>query len=196
MDKPFIRPKSYTYADYYSWPDGIRGELVSGQFYVREPAPTYRHQRVTGNLFLQIGVFFVGKRCVACVAPFDVRLPKPSEEDGQERSVVQPDIAVICDRSKIDDRGCRGAPDWVIEVLSPSTHSRDCRLKRGLYERNGVRLYWIVSPYERTFTVLRLGADGRYKPGQKYEAVGRRAVQKYPGLVIDWDQVFEGQKMP
>ncbi|HXR92635.1 MAG TPA: Uma2 family endonuclease [Steroidobacteraceae bacterium] len=191
MSHPFVRPDSYTYADYYSWPDGIRGELVDGQFYVREPGPSFRHQRVAGSLFVQIHTFFDGKPCIAISAPLDVRLPRPGDDDGAERDVVQPDIAVICDRAKIDDRGCRGAPDWVIEVSSPSTRDRDCTLKRDLYARSGVRLYWIVSPQKRDFTVLRLGAaDGGYGPGRTIEAVGRHAIADYPGLVIDWDRVF------
>jgi Uma2 family endonuclease len=190
MSHSFVTPQSYTYADYYSWPEGIHGELLDGQFYVREPAPSYRHQRVGGSLFVEIHTFFVGKPCVALSAPFDVRLPRPGDEDGAERDVVQPDICVICDRAKIDDRGCRGAPDWVIEVLSPSTRDRDHTLKRDLYARSGVRLYWMVSPQKRHFVVLRLGADGHYRPGRTIEAVGHHAVADYPGLVINWDRVF------
>jgi Uma2 family endonuclease len=190
MPHLFVRPDSYTYADYYSWPDGIQGELLDGQFYVREPGPSFRHQRVAGSLFSQMDAFFVGKPCIAVSAPLDVRLPRPGDDDGAERDVVQPDVAVICDRSKIDDRGCRGEPDWVIEVLSPSTRDRDCTVKRDLYERSGVRLYWTVSPQKRHFTVLRLGPEGRYGPGRTTEAVGRHAVANYPGLVINWDRVF------
>jgi Uma2 family endonuclease len=190
MPHLFVRPDSYTYADYYSWPDGIQGELLDGQFYVREPGPSFRHQRVAGSLFSQMDAFFVGKPCIAISAPLDVRLPRPGDDDGAERDVVQPDVAVICDRSKIDDRGCRGAPDWVIEVLSPSTRDRDCTVKRDLYERSGVRLYWTVSPQKRHFTVLRLGLEGRYGPGRTIEAVGGHAVANYPGLVINWDRVF------
>lgn len=190
MSQPFVTLQSYTYADYYSWPDGIRGELLHGQFYVREPGPSPRHQRVAGSLFSQLDAFFFGKPCIPFSAPFDVRLPRPGDEDGAEQDVVQPDIAVICDRSKIDDRGCRGAPDWIIEVLSPSTRDRDRTLKRDLYEYSGVRLYWMVSPQRRHFVELRLGADGRYVPGRTTEAIGRHAVADYPGLVIDWGRVF------
>jgi Uma2 family endonuclease len=189
MHKPFTRPESYTYADYYSWPDGIRGELFDGQFHVSEPAPHPRHQLVTGCLFTQIEAFFHGKPRIAFVAPLDVRLPRSGEKDGQERNVVQPDIAV-CDRAKLDDRGCRGAPDWVIEVLSPSTGDRDRTLKRALYESSGVPLYWIVSPPKRNFTVLRLATDGCYPSAAPSPAIGQQAVADYPGLVIDWDRVF------
>jgi Uma2 family endonuclease len=190
MSHLFVRPDSYTYADYYSWPDGIQGELLDGQFYVREPGPSFRHQRVADNLFVQIHTFFDGKPCIAISAPLDVRLPRPGDDDGAERDVVQPDIAVIGDRKKIDDRGCRGAPDWVIEVLSPGSRDRDLTVKRDLYERSGVRLYWIVSPQKRHFTVLRLGENGRYGPGPTTEGAGRHAVPEYPGLIINWDRVF------
>lgn len=196
MPTPFIRPESYTYADYYSWPDEVRGELLHGRFYVSEPvpAPHPRHQRIAGRLFTQIDPFFDGKPCIAFLAPLDVRLPAAGETDGQERNVVQPDIAV-CDRSKLDNRGCRGAPDWVIEVLSPSTGDRDRTLKRALYEWSGVPLYWIVSPHKRNFTVLRLGADGRYPQQAPSPAIGKQAVTDYPGLVIDWDRVFADQNL-
>lgn len=191
MSRPLVRPEFYTYADYFSWPDVIRGELIDGRFYDMTPAPTPKHQKAVGNLFVQISLFFRGKPCTAFVAPFDVRLPKSGDEDGMERDVVQPDISVICDRSKIDDRGCRGAPDWIIEVLSPSTRDKDATLKRELYERNGVRLYWMVTPRERSVTALRLAPEGRYSPAERIDARGRRSVPDYPGLEIDWEWVFE-----
>jgi Uma2 family endonuclease len=191
MSKPLIRPEFYTYADYYSWPDVIRGELIEGEFYDMTPAPSPAHQRITGNLHAQMVSFFRGKRCRPFIAPFDVRLPKPGDEDGMERNVVQPDITVICDRTKIDERGCRGAPDWIIEILSPGTRDKDQTLKRDLYERSGVPLYWMVSPRERSFTCLRLDLAGRYGPPSTHEGKGQYIVAEYPGLTVDWDWVFE-----
>ena len=190
VSKAPIRPEFYTYADYYSWPDPIRGELIEGQFYDMTPAPTPAHQQIAGDLFAQLHTFFRGKTCRAFIAPFDVRLPKPGEKDGEERNVVQPDITVVCDPRKIDERGCRGAPDWVIEVLSPSTREKDSTLKRDLYERSGVALYWLVSPRERSVRVLHLTAE-RNTTSETFEGRGTREVEQYPGLCVDWDWVFE-----
>ena len=191
MSRPFTRPQFYTYADYYAWPDAIRGELINGQFCDMTPAPTPLHQRIVGNLFVQMGGYFRGKSCSAYIAPFDVRLPKAGDDDGMERDVVQPDIAVICDRSKIDERGCRGAPDWIIEVLSPGTRDKDLTLKPDLYERSGVRLYWAVSPSDRSLTAWTLGETGRYAAPEVLHGAGRQTLADYPGLEIDWDWVFE-----
>jgi Uma2 family endonuclease len=190
MAKPIVRPEFYTYADYYAWPDVIRGELIDGHFHDMTPAPSQRHQRIVVKLSAQLEIFFEDKACAVFVAPFDVRLPKEGDEDGMERDVVQPDIAVICDRAKIDDRGCRGAPDWIIEVLSPRTREKDLTLKRDLYERSGVGLYWMLSPRERTVEVLRLEAGRGYSSAVKREARGRQVVAEYPGLTIDWDRAF------
>lgn len=190
MSRPLVRPEFYTYADYFSWPDVIRGELIDGQFYDMTPAPTPTHQRITGNLFAQMALYFRGKPCTPFIALLDVRLPKPADQDGAERDVVQPDTSVICDRTKIDDRGCRGAPDWIIEVFSPSTREKDSTLKRDLYERHGVRMYWMVSPRERRVTVLSLDENGRYSGAATFEARGTLPVAEYPGLVLDWDWVF------
>jgi Uma2 family endonuclease len=190
MARPLVRPEYYTYADYYAWPDVIRGELIDGQFHDMTPAPTPEHQTIAGNLFVQLGPFFRGKQCRPFIAPFDVRLPKPGDDEGMEKDVVQPDIVVVCDRAKIDKHGCRGAPDWIIEVLSPGTRKKDLTLKRDLYQRNRVPLYWIVSPEDRNFTVLRLDASGQYV-STVHDGQGRQPVAEYPGLVIDWDWVFE-----
>jgi len=190
MSRVLIRPEFYTYADYYSWPDSFRGELIDGRFYDMTPSPSPVHQQIAGNLFAQMLAFFRGKPCRVFIAPFDVRLPKAGEQDGDERDVVQPDITVACNPQKLDERGCRGAPDWIIEVLSPSTHEKDTTLKRDLYERSGVALYWMVSPRERSVSVLRL-ASGRYAAPETLEGTGTRAVAEYPGLYVDWDWVFE-----
>jgi Uma2 family endonuclease len=194
MSKPLVKPEFYTYADYFAWPDAIRGELIDGQFCDMSPAPTSRHQRIAANLLTQLTVFFRGKPCCPYGAPFDVRLPRPGDEDGAERDVVQPDITLVCDPAKVDDRGCRGAPDWIIELLSPRTRDKDLTLKRDLYERHRVPMYWIVSPRERSVMVLRLDASGRYAAPQTLATSGHQPVAEYPGLVIDWDWAFERER--
>jgi Uma2 family endonuclease len=115
----------HTYGDYCRWPEDVRYELIDGQAYLMSPGPNRRHQELVGEMFLQIGIALRDSSCRPYVAPLDVRLPRGNEADDDVDTVVQPDIMVVCDRAKLDDRGCRGAPDWVIEVLSPSTASHD-----------------------------------------------------------------------
>lgn len=154
----------YTYGDYRTWADDTRWELVDGYAYAMAPAPTRVHQIVVGEFFRQIANQLQGHRCRPFIAPFDVRLPRNDESDDAIDTVVQPDIVVVCDPAKLDDRGCRGAPDWVIEVLSPSTADHDHRVKRALYERVGVLEYWLVHPTDRTVHVYRLDTGGYGKP--------------------------------
>lgn len=142
----------FTYADYRRWPSDERWELIDGEAFNMSPAPSRRHQEVVGEIFRQTANFLQGKPCRAYVAPFDVRLPQADEADDQTRTVVQPDIAVICDFAKLDDQGCRGAPDWVVEVISPLTAAKDHIKKRALYERHGVKEYWLVHPLDCVVT--------------------------------------------
>lgn len=124
------------------------------------------------------------------MAPFDVRLPERDEADDAVINVVQPDITVVCDPSKIDKKGCRGAPDWIIEVLSPGTSAKDYNQKRSLYERRGVREYWLVHPLDEMITVFILGDDGKYEPPVFREGKGKLEVKALPDLILDLDTVF------
>ncbi len=191
MSRPMLRDRRYTYADYLTWTDDERRELIQGQPYAMSPAPGPQHQTVCWELAVQIGQFLRGRPCRAFSAPFDVRLAQDDAADDSVDTVVQPDLCVVCDLSRLDDRGCRGAPDWVIEVLPPRTAARDQIQKLALYERHGVREYWLVHPTDRVVTVYRLGDDGRYgRPGIA-ETRGCLGVRVLDGLAIDWDWVFE-----
>jgi Uma2 family endonuclease len=144
------KKRSFSYSDYLRWPDDIRAEIIYGVAYMMSP-PLTNHQRVAGSLFNTLFDFLKGKTCEVFIAPFGVRLfPK---DDKSDDTVVEPDIVVICDPSKIDERGCNGAPDLVIEILSPSTRRKDKFLKRELYQKAKVREYWIVSPDDREIEV-------------------------------------------
>ncbi|MBU0568165.1 Uma2 family endonuclease [bacterium] len=181
----------YTYGDYLNWPDEERWELINGEAYDMSPAPSRWHQQISIELVRQIANFLSGKKCKAYHAPFDVRLPVADEDDSETMTVVQPDIVVICDPAKLDDRGCRGAPDFVVEILSPFTASKDQTKKLALYERHGVKEYWIIHPTDNLLTVRLLEKDGRYGIPKIYEGMGSLEVATLPGLTIDLDAVFQ-----
>lgn len=181
----------YTYGDYVQWTGDERWELIDGEPFLMSPAPSRVHQEIVVSLVVQISTFLQGKPCRVYVAPFDVRLPRGDEPDREIATVVQPDVAVICDHSKLDEAGCRGAPDWVIEVISPSTGIRDQVHKRDLYERHGVREYWTIDPAERLLTVYcRQNGDGFGSP-QTHSARGQHPAGLFPQLSIDLDPAFE-----
>lgn len=144
--------EKYTYEDYLSWPQDERWELIYGIPYAMSPAPSRLHQQISVELTTQIHAFLRGKSCEVYSAPFDVRLPEAS---GKNNTVVQPDISIICDQNKLDDSGCQGAPDLVIEILSPATATHDLREKLNLYEATGVKEYWVVDPHDRVVLVFR-----------------------------------------
>lgn len=189
MAQAAYKPGPFSYADYCSWPDEERWELIDGEAYDMSPAPARVHQDLVVGLVAQIHGALKDTSCRVYVAPFDVRLPDRHEADDAVQTVVQPDLAVICDPAKLDDKGCRGAPDWIVEVLSPATAAKDQIKKRDLYERHGVSDYWLVHPTDRILFIYRLGSDGYGKPEIKATA-GSTAVGAIPGLEIDWDGVF------
>jgi Uma2 family endonuclease len=140
----------YSYKDYLTWSDGERWEIINGIPYNMSPAPTRWHQKMSGELFSAIYSILKNSNCEVFAAPFDVVLMDQSEEHD---TVVQPDIVVVCDESKLNDRGCNGAPDFIIEILSESTASRDLHEKLMIYEHFGVKEYWIVDLWSRTIRV-------------------------------------------
>jgi len=178
----------HTYGDYLTWPEDARYELIDGIAYAMSPAPTVSHQETAGAIYRQLDEQLDRTSCRALIAPLDVRLPHGDEADAAVDTVVQPDLLVVCDPARIDERGVRGAPDWIIEVLSPATAAHDQVLKRDLYERAGVREYWLVHPTDRIVTVYRL-EDGRYGRPDIAELTGETAPQAVPGVVIDWARV-------
>ena len=120
--------ETYTYGDYLSWPDEERWELIDGIPHSMSPAPSRVHQEISMELARQIANHLIGKNCRVYAAPFDVRLPKGGEKDEQIETVVQPDLVVVCDESKLDERGCKGPPDLIIEILSPHTAAKDMKI--------------------------------------------------------------------
>lgn len=183
--------KRYTYADYLTWKFMERVELFRG-WIAKMSAPTTRHQRVSYKFTAELFQYFKGKQCQPYVAPFDVRLPNPrkSTADNQVYTVVQPDLCVICDQDKLDKRGCIGAPDWVVEILSPSNNKKETDIKFSLYEEAGVREYWVVAPGCQTVTVFTL-QDEKFA-FQKIWTNEDTAVPVsiFEGLTINLTEVF------
>ena len=173
--------RKFTYADYKSWPDDERWEVIDGEAYNMTPAPVLNHQRVLGNLHALFHAFFKGKPCRPFVAPTDVVL--------DDFNVVQPDLLVICDPNKITEANIQGAPDFVVEILSPSTKLKDKREKKALYERFGVREYLIVYPEDEMVEQFRL-VDGRYL-SNVFNWDQKLPLFAFPDLELQLWDVFE-----
>lgn len=182
--------KRFSYADYLKWNNDERWEIIDGLAYSMSPAPLPLHQQILAQLVTELSLYFRNKKCVVYPAPFDVRLTKAKKRNDQIFDVVQPDISVVCDENKIDDKGCLGSPDLVIEILSPSTASRDHILKRALYETNGVKEYWLVDPVHRIVTVYQLTENNKFGPVQYYDDQCKIDVSIFAELQIDLAQVF------
>ena len=189
--------RTFTYADYLTWPDNKRYELIDGVAFDMTPGPSTAHQAVFRGLFLQLGEWLKNRTCQLFSAPYEFRLAREGESEDQIRDVVQPDIAVICAPDGVDEKGGRKAPEFVIEILSPSTASKDHIRKRRLYERHGVKEYWLVHPDERIVTVYRLSPDRTYGKADIFACENLRLeVATFPGLEIDFDEVFPKPPKP
>ncbi len=181
---------SYTFADYLTWDEDEHIELIDGEAVMMAP-PSTKHQVISGEIFRQLANFLEGKKCLAIPAPFAVRLFEGNKDVPENvRTVVEPDISVICDRSKLDGHGCKGAPDMVIEILSPSNLRHDRLVKLNLYQQAGVREYWIVSPEAQTVEVFLL-KDGWLVPHGFYEKDGIAKVNVLEGCFIELCKVFK-----
>jgi len=184
---------TYSYADYLTWRLEESVELIKGKIMAMSPAPSRRHQTVAGNLFLSLGSHFKHKQCNVYLAPFDVKLydrRKSLRKDREVFSVVQPDLCVICDKEKLTEQGCDGAPDWIIEILSPGNSRKEVRLKYDLYEESGVTEYWLVFPYEQIVQQFVLDENGKYQLHALYPGNEIVAPYLFPDLQIDLNDVF------
>jgi Uma2 family endonuclease len=183
--------KRYTYADYLTWKFQERVELIKGWLYKMTPAPNMGHQAVSVRLLRPMLNYFESKKCNVFTAPFDVRLldKRKQKNDNKVYTVVQPDICVVCDDAKLDERGCIGAPDWIIEILSPGNTKREMQVKYDLYEENGVREYWIVHPGDHTIAVFEL-KERKYQFKKFYVKGDKVPCGLFRGLKIDTAKVF------
>jgi len=182
----------YTYADYIKWPENERWEIIDGAAYDMTPAPKTAHQIISGALFNLFYNFLKGKSCKVFIAPFDVILPENGERELESRNVVQPDILVICDKNKIKENGCVGAPDLIVEILSSSTANKDIKTKFDLYEKHGVREYWIIHPTDKYLMVYKLDSETRrYGRPDIYLQKAKVKAGVIKGLNVKLDDVFE-----
>jgi Uma2 family endonuclease len=184
-----VEKERYTFADCLAWDEGERIELIHGEATMMAP-PTRKHQEISGELFRQLANFLEGKRCRVYAAPFGVRLFEKAGDTPEEvDTMVEPDLSVICDRDKLDEHGCKGAPDLVVEVLSPSTRRHDRLVKLDLYQEAGVREYWIVDPDSQSVQVFLW--DGNFL--RLHEDYGRQDIAKVnvlDGCFIELCKVF------
>lgn len=185
-----LENEHYTYADYLKWDGDERFELINGKA-VMMAGPSFTHQDILGEIYAQLRVFLKDKPCKAIVAPFDVRLfAKADDKSSNIDTVVQPDIFVVCDRNKIDERGIKGAPDMVIEILSPSNFRHDRIVKLNLYNQAGVREYWIVDPTNKSVQVFLPDKDGKLWIHEEYYPSDIAKVNILEGCTIDLSTVF------
>jgi Uma2 family endonuclease len=181
---------SYTYADYLKWHFSERLELLRGKIFKMSPAPSRLHQQISINLSGTLFNYFKQNPCNLYAAPFDVRLVKQKTPDEKVITVVQPDLCVICDESLLDDKGCNGAPDLIIEILSPGNTKKEMGIKFDLYEENGVKEYWIVEPIDKTVFVYTL-ENNKYKGKKPFTEDDILTSDLFPNLAISLKEIFK-----
>lgn len=189
LKEPDITYNNHTYADYLTWTIDGMVELIKGKIYKMSPAPKKNHQSVSWNLSREIGIYLKNKKCQAFAAPFDVRLPTKSKKNEDITTVVQPDISIICDLSKLDEAGCLGAPDIIVEILSKGNNSKELQHKYEVYEESGVKEYWIINTEEQNLMINYL-IDGKYKPSKLFTNGEEIKTPILPGLIVKLDDIF------
>jgi len=181
---------NYSYANYLTWLFDDRVELIKGKVYEMS-APARYHQQVSGSLYYFLFHYLKSKSCKVYAAPFDVRFFKDSKSDRDIDTVLQPDICVICDRAKLDDKGCIGAPDIVVEILSPGNNRKELFSKYKVYEEFGVKEYWAVNPGEKTLLKYMLDSDGKYQAFRLFTVSEKVHSEILPDFELDLDEVFK-----
>src|SRR5690606_17105718 len=180
----------YSYADYLTWQLDETVEIIKGRLFKMTAAPIRIHQKVATKLTYILYGFLEGRLCEVYSAPFDVRLPKTSVRDEDIYTVVQPDICVICDKNKLDDAGCIGAPDLIMEILSPGNNKKELKNKYEVYQESGVREYWIIHPNEQTLMIYSLN-DGHFVPSRLFTSGDIVTSEVLPGFSLDLEDFFK-----
>jgi Uma2 family endonuclease len=186
---------SYSYADYLTWQFEESVELLKGKISLMCPGPNVKHQRLSIYLSSHLFFYFQNKPCAAFTAPFDVRLYDRNKSllaNKEVSTVVQPDICVICDNGKLDEQGCNGAPDWIIEILSKGNSKKEVKTKHALYAESGVKEYWLVFPYEEVISQFVLNDDtGQYQLLNSYAGDDVATPYLFPDLAVDLPALFK-----
>jgi len=183
---------TYSYASYLRWKFEERVELIRGKIFPMG-APATTHQVCTGDVFVVLYQFLKGKQCRVFISPFDVRFAGKSLADKDVFTVLQPDICVVCDDQKIDEKGCVGAPDIVVEVLSLENKRKELDLKFKVYEEFGVREYWIIDPIKKSLLKYALNENGAFVLGKDSVDAEKFTSDVLPGFCLDEKELFEGQ---
>jgi len=188
---------TYTYADYLKWNFEVSGipqriELIKGKIFKMSPAPARKHQESLRFIFSKLDRFLDKSPCRLYTAPFDVRLtPRKDDKRNKVHTIVQPDLCVICDLDKLDDAGCVGSPDLIVEILSPGNSRKEMKEKFEVNEENGVKEYWLVYPFDQYVMVYTLNKKGKFigsKPLVEGEFIKSTVLQ---GLEIEVGEVFK-----
>ena len=182
---------TYSYAHYLTWLFDDRVELIKGEVFKMSLAPSPYHQQISVRIASELFVFLKSNLCKVYTAPFDVRFPKESTADKDIYTVLQPDICVICDPKKLDDRGCIGAPDIVVEILSPGNNKMELLNKYNVYQEFGVQEYWVISPAVKTFLKYTLDENGKYRASKLFTLSEKVYSEVLPGFELYLDAVFE-----
>ena len=189
INEPDMAYSNYSYADYLTFKMEEMVELIKGKVF-KMTAPKRIHQKISWNLSREIAVYLKQKKCQAFSAPFDVRLPVKSKKNEDIFTVVQPDICVICDLEKLDDYGCIGAPDLVIEILSEGNNRKELKNKYEVYEESGVLEYWIINPIGQTLTINTL-VNGKYQTSKLLTSGDEITTPILPEFILKLEDVFD-----
>ncbi|MBK8503842.1 MAG: Uma2 family endonuclease [Saprospiraceae bacterium] len=189
VSEPDLEYSMYTYADYLNFTFDYMVELIRGKIYKMTPAPTSRHQIVAGNLYYCLRNKLKDNQCQMFIAPFDVILPIYNQKRDSPNTVVQPDLCIICDQTKILEAGCFGAPDLIIEILSPHTSKKDLTKKYEVYEESGVREYWIVFPKEEIIETYLL-VDSKFNRGETFVKSDQIRSIIFPDMEFSLEDIF------
>jgi Uma2 family endonuclease len=189
IEEPLTEYGKYSYADYLTWTMDEMVELIKGRVFKMNAAPKRLHQKISLKVAIKLYSFLEGKPCEVYEAPFDVRLPIKSKKNEDVFTVVQPDICVICDKRKLDDAGCIGAPDLIVEILSKGNNKKELQNKYEVYEESGVHEYWIIHPDEQTLLIYTL-TEGKYIPSKLFTTGDIVSSQIIRGFALNLDDVF------
>lgn len=179
--------KNYAISDYVTWKFDTLVELIKGKIVLMSPSPRSNHQAVAHNLISELDIIFRKQICKVFFAPFDVYL---FGDEADKNTVVDPDICIICDRTKIKEKGCVGVPDLVVEILSLSTMKKDLNEKFNLYEEAGVKIYWVVHPTDKQVSVYKLNNTGKYDLIDHFSGSDQVPLLLWDDKTISCEEIF------